>query len=273
MPDSHRNQGADKQPGTGAGNEEGIKEIIRAEQLEAMGKLDAIFGKRAQNIAGEFTAEATQGPQQLKTNYQQRRADHIDVHAKAERDEVPVAFQDYVQRYFELVKDAALAGKGFTTCGYGFHTSLPDCEIKQRMPGFRIEVNVGRELLGSHDQAAVLAPNVPAVPEDHDSIWRAVDRIRNSSTMSGCNRLVQLLRFVVGSTLKGEASYLKETTIGVAVFGRSPDYDPKVDTIVRSQAWRLRSKLKKYYSTEGIEDPVVIDLPLGALRACLFAAS
>ena len=61
------NPGADKQAGTGAGNEEGIKEIIRAEQLEAMGKLDAIFGKRAQNIAGEFTTEATQGPQQLKT--------------------------------------------------------------------------------------------------------------------------------------------------------------------------------------------------------------
>jgi hypothetical protein len=99
VPDSHRIQ-------------EGIKEIIRAEQLEAMGKLDAIFGKRAQNIAGEFTAEATQGPQQLKTNYQQRSADHIDVHAKAERDEVPVAFQDYVQRYFELVKDAASPVKG-----------------------------------------------------------------------------------------------------------------------------------------------------------------
>jgi hypothetical protein len=78
---------------------------------------------------------------------------------------------------------------------------------------------VGRELLGSQDQGAVFAPNVPGIPDDHDSIWRAVDRIRNSSTMSGCNRLVQLLRFVVGSTLKGEAIYLKETTIGVAVFG------------------------------------------------------
>jgi hypothetical protein len=81
--------------------------------------------------------------------------------------------------------------------------------------------------------------------------------------MSGCNRLVQLLRFVVGSTLKGEATYLKETTIGVAVFGHSPDYDLKVDTIVRSQAWRLRAKLKKYYSAEGMEDPIIIDLPLG----------
>jgi hypothetical protein len=105
--DQSSNPGADKQPGNGAGNEEGLKEIIRAEQLEAIGKLDAIFGKRARNIAGEFTAEATQGPQQLKTDYQQRNASHTDVHAKAERDEIPVAFQDYVQRYFELVKNAA----------------------------------------------------------------------------------------------------------------------------------------------------------------------
>ena len=81
--------------------------------------------------------------------------------------------------------------------------------------------------------------------------------------MSGCQRLVQLLTFVVGSTLRGESAHLKETTIGVAVFGRSPDYDPKVDTIVRSQAWRLRAKLKKYYLSEGANDPVVIDIPIG----------
>jgi len=81
--------------------------------------------------------------------------------------------------------------------------------------------------------------------------------------MSGCQRLVQLLRFLVDSTLKGDAVHLKETTIGVAVFGRNPDYDPKVDTIVRSQAWRLRSKLKKYYSSEGAMDPIVIEVPIG----------
>ncbi len=81
--------------------------------------------------------------------------------------------------------------------------------------------------------------------------------------MSGCNRLVQLLDFVVASTLRGEASHLKETTIGVYVFGRSPDYDPKVDTIVRSQAWRLRAKLRKYYASEGAHDPVIVEVPTG----------
>ena len=94
-------------------------------------------------------------------------------------------------------------------------------------------------------------------------VWCAVDRIHKSRTMTGCQRLMQLLTFVVGSTLKGEADHLKETTIGVSVFGRSPDYDPKADTIVRSQAWRLRSKLRKYYSSEGADDPLIIDIPVG----------
>jgi len=94
-------------------------------------------------------------------------------------------------------------------------------------------------------------------------VWGAVDRIQKSRAMSGCQRLMQLLSFVVDSTLKGDAEHLKETTIGVAVFGRSPDYDPKVDTIVRSQAWRLRSKLRKYYASEGAADRIIIDIPIG----------
>lgn len=103
------------------------------------------------------------------------------------------------------------------------------------------------------------------LPENVQStdIWNAVNRVRHSRIMSGCNRLSQLLEFVVASTLRGEASHLKETTIGVFVFGRSPDYDPKVDTIVRSQAWRLRAKLKKYYASEGANDPIIVDIPIG----------
>jgi hypothetical protein len=81
--------------------------------------------------------------------------------------------------------------------------------------------------------------------------------------MSRCAKLMQLLTFVVEATLKGEAGDLKETTIGVLLFGRQADYDPKADTIVRSQAWRLRAKLRKYYATEGARDGVVVSLPNG----------
>jgi len=81
--------------------------------------------------------------------------------------------------------------------------------------------------------------------------------------MKACTKLMQLLDFVVQATVNGESEYLKETTIGVFVFGRRPDYDPKADTIVRSQAWRLRAKLRKYYTYEGAQDRVIIDLPRG----------
>ena len=40
---------------------------------------------------------------------------------------------------------------------------------------------------------------------------------------------------------------LKERTIGIAVFERSLDWDPKVDTIVRTEARRLRKKLADFY--------------------------
>jgi hypothetical protein len=81
--------------------------------------------------------------------------------------------------------------------------------------------------------------------------------------MSRCAKLMRLLTFVVRATLDGEADSLKQTTIGVDVFGREPDYDPKMDTIVRSQAWRLRAKLMKYYATEGAYDPVIVSVPRG----------
>ena len=130
---------------------------------------------------------------------------------------------------------------------------------------FRIMNIVGRELERVAKEAAAVASNTqrPLGASSHAVIWNALERIRKSEVMSGCQRLVQLLTFVVEATLKGEANHLKETTIGVFVFGRAPDYDPKVDTIVRSQAWRLRGKLREYYASEGIKDPVIIDIPLG----------
>ena len=123
----------------------------------------------------------------------------------------------------------------------------------------------------SQDPASVHEHNTPEPPDAQAALWamrandieEAVRKISGSRALSGCNRLTQLLEFVVSSTLRGVAAHLKETTIGVGVFARSPDYDPKVDTIVRSQAWRLRAKLRKYYASEGANDPIVIEIPIG----------
>ena len=120
-----------------------------------------------------------------------------------------------------------------------------------------------RDLGNPQEHTTVTTPERDGTGLGAEEIWSAVERILNSNAMRGCNRLVQLLTFVVSSTLRGEATQLKETTIGVSVFGRSPDYDPKLDTIVRSQAWRLRAKLKKYYASEGANERVIIDIPVG----------
>ena len=113
---------------------------------------------------------------------------------------------------------------------------------------------------------AATTQELPPAPASSD-VWRALERIRNSARMVRAGRLNHLLTFLVETTLKGDAQYLKETTVGVAVFGRAPDYDPKTDTIVRSQAWRLRTKLRDYYNGEGAQDPIIISIPKGQYAA------
>ena len=77
-----------------------------------------------------------------------------------------------------------------------------------------------------------------------------LQRILSSPVFANQESLQQFLRFVVEQTLEGQASGLKERTIGVEALGRRLDYDPKVDPIVRVQARRLREKLAEYYQSE-----------------------
>ena len=53
------------------------------------------------------------------------------------------------------------------------------------------------------------------------------------------------LRYVVERALAGEGDQLKEYVIGVAVFGRGDDYDPRLDSIVRVEARRLRTQARR----------------------------
>ena len=58
-------------------------------------------------------------------------------------------------------------------------------------------------------------------------------------------------------------SPIKEYQIATEVFGRSADFDPQLDSMVRVQAGRLRVKLAEYYSANGEEDPIAVELPKG----------
>ncbi len=72
-----------------------------------------------------------------------------------------------------------------------------------------------------------------------------------------------MLRFVVERTLDGQGDQLKEYLLGVEVFDRPPEYDPRLDSIVRVEARRLRAKLAEYYDAEGAGDVLRIRLAKG----------
>ena len=90
-----------------------------------------------------------------------------------------------------------------------------------------------------------------------------LQRIIASPPFEDAGRLVRFLTFVVEQTLAGNGSELKESIIGIEVFGRTPGYDPKTDPIVRVQARRLRAKLEAWYQDGGQTSAIRIALPKG----------
>jgi hypothetical protein len=94
---------------SGTGKSDGDKSIQEAEQLAAMGKISEIFGKRAAEIRGEMSVEVPSGNQQLKTAYTRNSAIHEGAIVESNRNEVPLIYQSYVQRYFEEVRKSAPA--------------------------------------------------------------------------------------------------------------------------------------------------------------------
>ncbi len=102
------------------------------------------------------------------------------------------------------------------------------------------------------------------VPEDRVRVY--LKKILASPGFFRAARMQRFLTFVIEGRLSGKdhSEDLKESVIGMAVFDRDPDYDPKSDPVVRVEARRLRSKLDEYYEGPGKEDAVRIELPKGS---------
>ena len=93
----------------------------------------------------------------------------------------------------------------------------------------------------------------------------ALARIEASSTFGTSPRHRALLRYMVERMAAGDLAALKETMIAVVVFRRPvAHFDPKLDSIVRVEARRLRARLDAYYRGEGRDVPVRIELPVGS---------
>jgi hypothetical protein len=93
-----------------------------------------------------------------------------------------------------------------------------------------------------------------------------VRRILESKTFRTSEVHRNLLNYLAEKSLAGDADALKEYTVGLDVFAKPSSYDPRQESVVRMHMARLRQKLGEYYRTEGIDDPIIVDIPKGAFK-------
>jgi TolB-like protein len=101
-------------------------------------------------------------------------------------------------------------------------------------------------------------------PVGDSEVRVALERMAASEPFRGSPQLIAFLRYVVEATLRGQADRIKGYTIATEALGRTVDFDPQADPIVRVEATRLRRALNRYRAGATGADEVFIDLPLGS---------
>ncbi len=97
-----------------------------------------------------------------------------------------------------------------------------------------------------------------------EAIRAALPSLLSSSSFASANRSSRFLRYVVEETLAGNRETIKESVLGCEVFDRAPDFDPRIDAIVRVEATKLRTRLTDYYERDGAQASVLIEIPKGS---------
>lgn len=98
---------------------------------------------------------------------------------------------------------------------------------------------------------------------ENDRHLKQIERLISSRVLHGSESLCKLLQYLAKHTLDHPNAPAKEYQLATEVFGRRSDFDPHSDSTIRVQVGRLRVKLAEYYSAEGAEDPIVVELPKG----------
>ena len=90
-----------------------------------------------------------------------------------------------------------------------------------------------------------------------------IERVLASSQFRTSQRLREFLVYIAECALKEAPGAATEQQIGMHVFRRPAGYNSSEDSIVRTHARLLRQKLAEYFSTEGAEEPIVVEVPKG----------
>lgn len=98
-------------------------------------------------------------------------------------------------------------------------------------------------------------------------IRETLDRVAASPAFRKSEQCQRFLRYVVEHSGQGHEEVLRERNIGIAVFGRRPDYDTADDPVVRVRATEVRKRLAQFQAESANPDDVRFEIPSGSYRA------
>jgi hypothetical protein len=98
----------------------------------------------------------------------------------------------------------------------------------------------------------------------NDAILEQLRRILDSHAFFNSPKAKEFLSYVVEHGLKGDTELLKERSIGMNLFHRSPSYITSDDPIVRVRAGEVRRRLAQYYAEGEHALEVQIEIPVGS---------
>jgi hypothetical protein len=111
--------------------------------------------------------------------------------------------------------------------------------------------------LSTYDEGDLLA---------EDERWLTIQRVVDSPYFKKSQRLRSLLLYLAAQTLAARTDLLTEYNIATTVFERKADFDPDVDTIVRSHMVRLRQKLDQHAVENEAKESICVTVPKGEYR-------
>jgi len=111
--------------------------------------------------------------------------------------------------------------------------------------------------------ATTYLPQRLLAARERELVLQHLEDLLASSRFHSSKRYAAFLRFIVLNALEAEVPELKERSLGIELFGRTPSYDTAADPIVRVTASEVRKKLAQYYM-ENQELAMRIVLPSGS---------
>jgi hypothetical protein len=97
-----------------------------------------------------------------------------------------------------------------------------------------------------------------------EEIKGLLGRILRSKQFANAPKKQKFLQLICETYMAGRAGELNEYLIGYEVFNRHDTYNPALDPIVRVGAHELRKKLEHYYKSEGKNDEILLEIPVGS---------